>query len=400
MEIDSAPEMEAKNDAKPGLKPSENIAQSEEESNAAKQLSLAWKDWGDSSTKAKITGFTPASITEGKTNKLTGTGDLSEAVTGATFDVTMTGAIGRLLHCSGDASASKTCHLPLNVGSLTFDALSFPIAAGKVPVSVDLSLSSLLPAALATTKTVAKATASNGASLFCMEIDSAPEMEAKNDAKPVPKPSETIAQSEAEGNGAKQLSLAWKDCGDSSTKAKITGFTPASITEGKTNKPTGTGDLSEVVTGATFDVTMTGAIGRLLHCSGDASASKTCHLPLNVGSLTFDALNFPIAAGKVPVSVGLSLSSLLPAALATTKTVAKATAQNGAPLFCTEIDSAPEMEVKNDAKPGPKPRETIAQSEAEGNAAKQLSLAWKDCGDSSTKAKITGFTPASITEGK
>merc|ERR1711981_886941 len=141
---------------------------------AAKQLSLNWKDCGDSSTKAKITGFTPASITEGKTNKLTGTGDLSEVVTGATFDVTMTGAIGQLLHCSGDASASKTCHLPLNVGSLTFDALHFPIAAGKVPVSVDLSLSSLLPATLATTKTVAKATAKSGASLFCMEIDSAP----------------------------------------------------------------------------------------------------------------------------------------------------------------------------------------------------------------------------------
>ena len=146
-------------------------------------------------------------------------------------------------------------------------------------------------------------------------------------------------------DAAKELSLTWKDYGDSSTKAKITGFTPASITEGKTNKLTGTGDLSEVVTGATFDVTMTGAIGQLLHCSGDASASKTCHLPLNVGSLTFDALNFPIAAGQVPVSVDLSLSSLLPATLATTKTVAKATAQNGAPLFCMEIDSAPEMEV-------------------------------------------------------
>merc|ERR1712159_388324 len=154
--------------------------------------------------------------------------------------------------------------------------------------------------------------AQNGAPLFCMEIDSAPEMEAKNDAKPGRKPTEIIAQSKAEGNAAKQLSLAWKDCGDSSTKAKITGFTPASISEGKTNKLTGTGDLSEGVTGATFDVTMTGAIGRLLHCSGDASASKTCHLPL---------------------SVDLSLSSLLPAALATTKTVAKATASNGASLF-------------------------------------------------------------------
>merc|ERR1711977_651819 len=107
----------------------------------------------------------------------TGTGDLSEGVTGATFDVTMTGAIGRLLHCTGDASASKTCHLPLNVGSLTFNAMKFPIAAGKVPVSVDLSLSGLLPPALATTKTIAKATAKSGEQLFCLEIDSAPAME-------------------------------------------------------------------------------------------------------------------------------------------------------------------------------------------------------------------------------
>merc|ERR1719460_1247702 len=351
MEIDSAPEMESKNDAKLGRKPSEIITQSEAEGNSAKQLSLAWKDCGDSSTKAKITGFTPASITEGKTNKLTGTGDLSEVVTGATFDVTMTGAIGQLLHCSGDASASKTCHLPLNVGSLTFDALNFPIATGKVPVSVKLSLSSLLPATLATTKTVAKATASNGAALFCMEIDSAPEMEGKNDAKPGPKPSETITQSEAEGNAAKQLSLAWKDCGDSSTKAKITGFTPASIAEGKTNKLTGTGDLSEDVTGATFDLTMTGVIGRLLHCTGDASVSKTCNLPLGVGSLTLEAMSFPIAAGAVPVNVDISLSSALPTMLAKTKTITKATAKNGDDLFCIEIDSAAassEQEMQDD----------------------------------------------------
>merc|ERR1719269_176102 len=134
---------------------------------------------------------------------------------------------------------------------------------------------------------------------------------------------------EAEGNAAKQLSLTWKDCGDSSTKAKITGFTPASIAEGKTNKLTGTGDLSEVVTGATFDLTMTGAIGQLLHCSGDASASKTCKLPLGSGSLTFEAMKFPIAPGTVPVNVDIDLSSALPAALAKTKTITKATARNG-----------------------------------------------------------------------
>merc|ERR1719183_714845 len=104
---------------------------------------------------------------------MTGTGYLSEAVDGATFDLTMTGAIGQLLHCSGDASVSKTCSLPLGTGSLTFEAMKFPIAAGKVPVNVDIDLSSSLPTALAKTKTITKATAKNGDELFCIEIDSA-----------------------------------------------------------------------------------------------------------------------------------------------------------------------------------------------------------------------------------
>merc|ERR1719463_156871 len=104
---------------------------------------------------------------------MTGNGDLSEEVTGANFDLSMHGTLGQLLHCAGDASVSKTCNLPLGTGSLTFEAMQFPIAAGSVPVNVDISLSSALPAALAKTKTITKATAKNGDELFCMEIDSA-----------------------------------------------------------------------------------------------------------------------------------------------------------------------------------------------------------------------------------
>merc|ERR1712139_337873 len=137
-------------------------------------LSLTWKDCGDASTKTKITGFSPTSITLGQKTTMTGTGDLSEAVDGATFDLTMTGAIGQLLHCSGDASVSKTCSLPLGSGSLTFQGMKFPISAGTVPVNVDLALSAALPGPLTKTKTITKATAKNGDELFCMEIDSAP----------------------------------------------------------------------------------------------------------------------------------------------------------------------------------------------------------------------------------
>merc|ERR1719235_2783713 len=68
---------------------------------------------------------------------MTGKGDLSEEVSGASFDLTMTGAIGQLLHCAGDASVTKTCSLPLGTGSLTFEGMKFPISASTVPVNVD-----------------------------------------------------------------------------------------------------------------------------------------------------------------------------------------------------------------------------------------------------------------------
>merc|ERR1719230_934887 len=105
---------------------------------------------------------------------MTGTGALSEDVTGATFDLEMTGAIGKLVSCKGDASASKTCSLPLNTGSLTFDAMTFPLKAGSTDVNVDISLSASVPAQLQTTSTKMTSTASNGDALFCIEINSAP----------------------------------------------------------------------------------------------------------------------------------------------------------------------------------------------------------------------------------
>merc|ERR1719324_2322222 len=85
---------------------------------------------------------------------MTGTGNLDEDVTGATFDLEMKTAAGTV-SCKGDASQSKTCNLPLGTGSLTFDALSFPIKAGTVAVKVDINLGANLPASLATTTTKA-----------------------------------------------------------------------------------------------------------------------------------------------------------------------------------------------------------------------------------------------------
>merc|ERR1712190_287060 len=301
---------------------------------SATQLSLTWSDCGAGATHAKITGFTPSSLTLGQQTRMTGTGQLDESVSGAKFDLVMNGAIGKLLTCDGDASQSKTCSLPLGVGSLTFDAMKFPLAAGSVPVNVDINLAASLPSSLATTKTTCKATASNGDDLFCIEIDSKPQ--SRIPAK--------IAKLE-EQSGVSQLALTWSDCGAGATHAKISDFSPSSLTLGKKTTMTGTGQLDEAVKGATFDLVMNGAIGQLLKCDGDASQSKTCQLPLGVGSLTFDAMNFPLAAGNVPVNVDIALSATLPSSLTVTKTTCKATSNSGDDLFCIEINSAPAMTI-------------------------------------------------------
>merc|ERR1712226_73759 len=260
----------------------------------ASHLKLAWNDCGDSSTHTKITAFSPSSITTGQTATMTGTGNLDEDVSGASFDLEMNTLAGKV-SCKGDASQSKTCNLPLGVGSLTFNAMSFPIKKGSTSVSVDLALSAVLPGALAHTETKVTATATGGDQLFCMDIKSAPALDELVVQPPVV--SALMPPVEA---GASHLKLAWNDCGDSSTHTKITAFSPSPITTGQTATMTGTGNLDEDVSGASFDLEMNTLAGKV-SCKGDASQSKTCHLPLGVGSLTFNAMSFPIKKGSTSV---------------------------------------------------------------------------------------------------
>merc|ERR1712178_393749 len=191
---------------------------------------------------------------------------------------------------------------------------------------------------------------------------------------------------------------------------------------------------------------MTGAIGQLLHCSGDASVSKTCRLPLGSGAITFEGMKFPISAVTVPVNVDLALSAALPGALTKTKTIAKATVTDDCQTYrriengqcgdvCLEskIGVCPRSAVvatgqldagkckdagytvdkgEQDTKAGPcgtlkiekwiksSPVDALSTDLANIVAGKDLSLAWKDCGGSKTKAKITGFSPNSITLGQ
>merc|ERR1711959_765070 len=229
-------------------------------------------------------------------------------------------------------------------------------------VRVDLALSAVLPGALAHTETKVTATAAGGDQLFCMDIKSAAALNELVGRPPVA----PAALMPPVGAGASTLKLAWSDCGDSSTHTRITGFAPSAITTGQTATMTGTGNLDEDVSGTNFDLEMNTLAGKV-SCKGDASQSKTCHLPLGVGSLTFNAMSFPIKKGSTSVSVDLALSAMLPGALAHTETKVTATATGGDQLFCMDIKSAPAL----DKLVGLPPVEA---------GASHLKLAWNDCG--------------------
>merc|ERR1712232_1383414 len=227
----------------------------------AATLKLTWSDCGGK--HVKITSFSPDTITTGKKTTMTGTGNLDEDVSAANFDLEMKTLAGTV-SCKGDAGTSKTCSLPLGVGSLTFNAMSFPIKKGSTSVSVDLSLSPALPGALAHTDTKVTATATNGDSLFCVEIKTAPAME-EFVAQP-PAHALAVAQLDREpafsdtmmkafvGAGAfvaadaARLKLTWADCGGQ--HVKITGFSPATVVTGTKTTMTGTGNLDEDVSAA------------------------------------------------------------------------------------------------------------------------------------------------------
>lgn len=280
-------------------------------------MRLTYKDCGDASTLAKITGLSPGTATIGKTTKITGTGVVNTDVTDGTFNMQVAFSAGvPLLDCQGDASVSKVCKFPLGSGSLTFEGVNFPIKAGPQKINVDLRLSRLLPASLIKTTTKITAVSKSGDKIFCMKV----------------------ITGRSDENGL--VSLSYEDCGGSQTHTKITGLTPTSVPLGKTTRITGTGILDKDIADGTFHTETFYSGGDLLDCSGDAGMSKTCRLGAVLGSLKFDGIAFPVKKGPSSVSVDLSLNPLIPAALAQTSTKVMASTKGGQKIFCLEVFTA------------------------------------------------------------
>jgi len=282
-------------------------------------LQLSYKDCGDASTHAKITGLSPSTAHIGRKVTITGTGNLDEDIKDGTFSIETAFSQGvPLLECDGDAAVGKKCRFPLLSGSLAFEGVNFPIKAGPQDINVDLYLSPILPAALIKTTTEVSAVSKSGEKIFCMKV----------------------ITGKSNQNG--EVSLSYEDCGDSETHAKITGLSPSSVVMGRKTKITGTGILDKDIADGTFRTQTFYSGGDLASCSGDASKEQKCGLlGGTLGSLTFDALAFPIKKGSSSVSVDLSLNRLIPAALAQTVTTVKASTKDGNNIFCMEVFTAP-----------------------------------------------------------
>merc|ERR1712232_1037316 len=171
-----------------------NTAKEAELMASAVDLAVTYADCGDASTHAQVTDLQPSKITSGQTNTLTGTGSLDEDVNGATFSAVVKAQGVQVASCNGDASQDVTCQLPLGTGSITLKKQTFPMAKGTVELPVDIQLSSLIPASLATTSTHVTAVSDTGDKLVCLDVNTA-------------KVSEILAS-------AVDLAVTYADCGD------------------------------------------------------------------------------------------------------------------------------------------------------------------------------------------
>jgi len=134
------------------------------------ELKLAWTDCGGADAHVKVTGVTPSELTLGQKTTLTGSGNSDIAITGGTYTVKMVADGITLLTHSGNFCEPDTISLPLGTGTIVWAGESCPVAEGPNTLSMDVTLSTALPASLATATITLTGTATSGDSLVCVEI--------------------------------------------------------------------------------------------------------------------------------------------------------------------------------------------------------------------------------------
>merc|ERR1711924_479936 len=135
-------------------------------------LKVSWSSCDAASAPGKVSSVQPGFLTLGAKTTIVGSGSVDEAVTAASAAVTVkAGFFHKTVHFA-DACSPRTISTPL--GSLTFQGISCPLAAGPVSVNTDIQLSGAIPSFLARAIINLKVTAASGHELICMDVKTAP----------------------------------------------------------------------------------------------------------------------------------------------------------------------------------------------------------------------------------
>jgi len=292
---------------------------------AASDLAVTWSDCG--AKHAKTTDIQPSLLPLGSKTALTGTGTVDEDVTGGTYDMELKAGGGLIdSHFTGNNCEAKSFNLPLGLGTLDWDGITCPLKAGTANIGFHVTLASSLPASLATSDITLHANDQNSESVLCVQLHLA---------------SETleVEAPELEVTGG-TLDLTWKDCGDASTHGVIKGIDKSSISLGSDTTVTGSGTTDEAIEGGDFTISAKAGLITQKY-QGKVCEAKVFDLPLGLGQINWKGLSCPAAAGDIDVAVGVKLSAIIPASMATSDIEVSATGSStDDKLLCMSLHTA------------------------------------------------------------
>merc|ERR1711904_492080 len=172
------------------------------------------------------------------------------------------------------------------------------------------------------------------------------------------------------------VDLTWSDCGDADTHAKVTDLQPTHLDMGATTTLVGSGTLDADQNGGTFNFKAKAGPIPVLKGSGNLCEDTTIKFPLGAGSIKFHALDCPIKAGDISLTLDVevlgesSSNDLLDISLT-------ANSDQGDKLLCMDIKGS-DLELEEQVTGG------------------TLALTWEDCGDASTHGHTDDIQPTEI----
>jgi len=295
-------------------------------------IKFSAKDCGASAGHYQSFDVAPSSPKTGEVFKVTNHFTFNEDVSGGQFDVKVTALGGiPLKHQTGPLCGIDTSYdvylAVVKVATVTIYGSTCPMAKGPADISYDIKMLSILPPGLGDAAFHLTAKDQKGTDILCVQAHLGIQLEDNAEAEMADSVMEALKMlSPPVSASARGISLKHSDCGAKGVHAPIVDFGPSAVALGAKTTLVGHGKLDETVASAKFDLTMSNAVmGVMLHCSGDASQTKSCPLPMGFGSLTMQGMSFPLQPGNVPVNVDMYLKDTTPEDLLTTTTVAKAT---------------------------------------------------------------------------